>query len=908
MTWSTTRRRNGAPWSAHRRSASAYLLSDKVAPPCAAFPVLLRPRLFARLDAGAHGRVTVLDAPAGSGKTTLLHTWLDTEESPPSSWLSLGREDNDPQVFWSGVLESLRRSRPAAAGPLSDLVVPEPGGTAFVARFVEEMSRLPEPVVLVLDDAHELQDQTLLAGMEVLLRHTPGTLRLVLSGRRRPAVPLARLRVAGDVTDLGFDDLACDADEAEQLLGRLGADLSGDEVAVLLARTEGWMTGLRLAAQWWRSQPPGSRDVGRFSGRVRYVADYLDDEVLPARDPAARQFLLRTCLVESVHGALADALTGDRDGFRRLDELERENALVTAIDPARTWFRYRHLLRDFLRGELERIRPDEISELHRRAARWYAGHGDVVAGVRSALAADDAGFASQLLVDHGHRLLAAGQAASLGPLLRRFPADRFRTDAQLAALRAHAYLRTGHPRRAEPYLRIAEPPPGTDRQDGEDQLAAEVRYADLRLVHASVRGQVGREEIRVAEDVLRRADEAGALPGQQDALGRLALHLGLAHVQEGNGIAAQQALERAMHQLDDGAHSLQAVNAGAWHLLLNATEGRLAAVEQEMSALPAPPGTSDRADVAPLLDLAQALVWIERDRLLDAWTMLGSTPAFARGLPLGEGGEVSLAAGAALFRARVLIARGAYPFAREELAAVRRLGPTQHAHLRHGADLLETEILSLEGRTEEARRLLDCALAEHPSPDHALNAVAAGRLRLAEADGAGALAAVTPCLDGRTTETRLLDTVDAHLVAAAAHRRLGASGRAREHLEEALLLAEPDGLLRVFLHAGRTTRSMLTVMIPSTGRHAHMRATLLQRFDTQPGDRAQSSPQAATLTESETAVLTYLPSRLTNREIAQDMCLSVNTIKTHLRTLYRKLGVTSRREATVTARQLGLLP
>jgi LuxR family transcriptional regulator, maltose regulon positive regulatory protein len=912
MSSSTAHRRNSARQGAYRRHGPGPdgLLGDKLAPPRSALPVLPRPRLFERLNAAACRRVTVLDAPAGAGKTLLLDTWLNRAESPRSAWLSLDRDDDDPRRFWRYVVESLRRG-PTAEGPLTGLAVPEAVGDTFLCRFIDAASRLPEPVTLVLDDVHVLRNPDLVAGVETLVRHAPAALRLVLSGRGQPAVPLARLRVSGDVADIGFDDLACDEDEARQLSRLLGMDLTDPEIDLLRHRTEGWMTGLRLAALWWADQRPGTRQIAEFSGEVRLVADYFDDEVLHGQSPQARRFMLRTSLVETLHGALADALTGEHDGARRLDELERENALVTAIDPHRTWFRYRTLLRDFLRSELNRLLPDEVPLLHRRAARWYTGQGEIVQGVRSALAGDDTEYAARVLVDHGHRLLAGGHAALLAPLVGRIPDSLVGADPALAAFCAHIRLRMADPDGAEPYLRVAEPPrpgPDDDADGAEDRVSAELRYADLRLVQASLHGRDHAEEIKIGYEVLDRAEAAAVRPAQYGALGGLAFHLGLAHIRDGHGIAARKALERGLRRLDSGAYPAWREHASVWHLLLNATEGRLVAAEKGIAAAvpPAPPGAGP-AGTAPLMDLARSLVWLERNRLHDAWAVLGPTPAFGAGLPAGDGGEMPLDAASALFRARILIARRAHEAARSQLAVARRTATGLDAHLSHGADLLETEILTLEGHPDQACRLLDASLATHPVPGLALDAIARGRVRIALADLAGAVADVTPCLDGTARETRLLDTVAAHLVAAAANRRLGAPAVARDHLEQALTLAEPDGLLRVFLDAGRSIRSMLTVMIPATGPHAHMRAMLLQHFEAQSEGPVRSERYVVTLTDSETAVLRYLPSQLTNEEIASDLCLSVNTIKSHLRTLYRKLGVTSRREAITKARELDLL-
>ena len=260
-----------------------------------------------------------------------------------------------------------------------------------------------------------------------------------------------------------------------------------------------------------------------------------------------------------------------------------------------------------------------------------------------------------------------------------------------------------------------------------------------------------------------------------------------------------------------------------------------------------------------------------------------------------------------MFRARVLFYQGDVLAARAELAAAKDAAARLRSQVEQAAALLEIEVLLQEGATARAEEVLTAARASERCQSVASHAVALGRVHLAAADPTGALAAVTPCLSGQTARTRVVDTVGALLVAATAHRRLGAQVPAAEFLERALALAERDGLVRVFLDAGRGVRALLTVLIAPEGPHAGFRTALLHRFDVAPAASWKPPEQSVRLTASERAVLRYLPSHLTNEEIAQDLCLSVNTVKSHLRTLYRKLGVTSRREAIARALQLDLL-
>jgi LuxR family maltose regulon positive regulatory protein len=358
------------------------------------------------------------------------------------------------------------------------------------------------------------------------------------------------------------------------------------------------------------------------------------------------------------------------------------------------------------------------------------------------------------------------------------------------------------------------------------------------------------------------------------------------------------------------------------------------------------PGGPDHGDVPGTHGVglayafAQALVDIERDRLDQAWTRLSSLQA-RPGAGGGSAAEPPLAELLGLLRARVLTHQGDLTAAKAELAGALDSATRLRPHVEHLASLLSVDITLHEGNgvagrdgaaasqdastagatggasavasstgspmPSEAGRTDVPVAPDGPTPVFAADAVAAGRLHLAAGDPAAALEAVTPCLTAATAETRLLDTVAALLVAATAHRRLGTQASATGYLERALTLARDDELIRVFLDAGRGVRALLTVAIPPQGPHAGFRSSLLHRFDVQPAATWRSPDQLTRLTASERAVLRYLPSHLTNEEIAQDLCLSVNTVKSHLRTLYRKLGVTCRREAIARALQLELL-
>jgi LuxR family maltose regulon positive regulatory protein len=345
--------------------ADEPLLATKLMVPQPPEWFVTRPRLLDALTEGAQGPLMLLAAPAGTGKTMLLGSWIHSGRHPgPVAWLSLDPDDNDRARFWAYVLAGLRASGAVPSdGSLAHLAPSSAGtGETLIPLLINGLGDLPGPVVLVLDDLHELTDAAILADVEFLLRRAPPQLRMVLVTRADPALRLARLRVAGGLTEVRADELAFSRAETAELVAAFGTALSDAQVTALWRRTEGWAAGLRLAALSLQHHPDPSGFVAAFSGDDRAVADYLIGEVLDRQPDDIREFLLRTSLADRLTGGLADALTGDQDSIRRLRELERTNAFVVPLDPNRTAYRYHQLFAELLRAELRRQKPD-LSDL-----------------------------------------------------------------------------------------------------------------------------------------------------------------------------------------------------------------------------------------------------------------------------------------------------------------------------------------------------------------------------------------------------------------------------------------------------------------------------------------------------------------------------------------------------------------
>src|SRR3954468_23490083 len=440
--------------------------------------LLERDDLIERLDRAVTKRVTVVSAPPGSGKTSLLRAWADRPASSRRvAFVAVARDQQSAQRFWLAVLDAI--GRPPATDDLD--------AGQLVERVVSDIAGLAEPVVLVVDDLHELRSAEAVAQLEHLLAALPGSARVVFSSRRDPPIRLHRLRLSDEVAEIRAGDLRFTAAETRELLATSGISLSDAGAVALHERTEGWAAGLRLAVISLSGHPDPERFVAEFSGTDRAIGEYLMAEMLERQPGDVQSMLLRTSLVDRVNGELADLLAGRSGSEQILLELEDANAFVVSLDARRTWFRYHQLLTDFLRLELRRTLADEVGDLHRRAAQWFADRGKVVEAVRHTLAAGDWPHAARLVADQSFRWVLDGQARTIDTVLQAFPEGASADHPDLALVHAASELNHGRLEEAAAQLTLAEShvqsaPPARRRR-----LA--VAIASLRLAMARRSGQ-----------------------------------------------------------------------------------------------------------------------------------------------------------------------------------------------------------------------------------------------------------------------------------------------------------------------------------------------------------------------------------------------------------------------------------
>ncbi|MFC4150498.1 LuxR C-terminal-related transcriptional regulator [Micromonospora mangrovi] len=887
--------------------AGAPLLTSRLSPPAPPEPLLLRPRLLDRLDQGVAGPVTLVRGPAGWGKTTLLATWARHTATTPA-WVGVEEGDTGPRL-WSYLAAALRSAvegGPDDGAPVPD-TPPRPDQLELLAAALAARER---PVLLVLDDLHRITDPAALAGLEFLLRHTEQRLRLVVGARTGLPLALHRWRLAGELTEVGPDELALTDDEVADLLVAHGVRLPAAAVPRLRERTGGWPAGLRLAALALRAEADPARAVERFGGDHPDVAGYLREEVLGPLDPDARDLLLRSAVADAVCADLAGAVSGHGDAGQRLADLARDGGFLSHDDSGPPWYRCQPLLADLLRAELGRLPADELRDLHRRAAGWYAGNGRPADALRHALAAGEWDRATELLIAEWPELAPYERAVPAGPPPAEPPVEALRRDPELAlayaAERAYAgdvAAAAGHLRTAVGYARELPVP----RRDRFRRLAAALELTLARL--AGDHGEVRRAAARLlaTRTAPGPGDDPRAGTGEDaDARAVAGTALGLVELAEGELRAAGDRFATALLAARQTGRARTGLVCASRVALLDALRGRLRVAERTAAeALTMPPGQgwSCRVDCGHAY-LALAVVALHRDEPAEAAAQLAlAGPAVA---------EPGVAPLAALCGAEQLAERGEEAAALHALTAAREpaVGGAEPAAWLTAA---EAQLRAAVGDVETARTLLADASpgGEADGPVAAVLGVAAARVELRAGDPRAAGQALpdwsAPGADGWPLSVRLAAGVlDAVLARAAGDER-----RAGRILEQVLDLAAPEGFRRVFTRGEPGVRDLLAAHLDSGTAHWATVSDLVREVDEhaadetprERADRALDEP----LTERELTILRYLQSILSNVEIAGELSLSVNTVKTHVRNIYRKLDATRRREAVRRARELRLI-
>jgi LuxR family maltose regulon positive regulatory protein len=870
--------------------------------------LLQRRRLFERLSATPAGGVALVSGPPGSGKTVLVRSWLEAAGlGDLAAWVSIERGERDGQRFWLSVIDAIAGAVGGDA-PVAR-ISPAPGlrGETIAERVLTDLEALERPVVLAIDDLHELESAGALASLERFLARLPAHARVVLMTRVDPALGLHRLRVAGALTELRPPALRFSRDETRELLEVARVALSDADVGLLHARTEGWVAGLRLAAISLAEHPDPERFVREFSGSERTVAGYLLAEVLERQPPEVRDLLLRTAVLERVSGELADALTGGSGAERILQELEEANAFVAALDVGRSWFRYHHLFADLLRLELRRLHPTMIEPLHRAAAQWLEHHGDVVEAVRHAQAAEDWPQAARLVAGNYLGLILDGRTATLRGLLAAFPPDALEAYPELALAFAKSRLHDGRLDESAACLDAAERL-GTGTP-AERRRRLDLPLAEARLALARRRGDLPTvlEEMQSLKEMQSLEAALSSQPPSEapndDLRAAALMNLGIAELWSLRLDDARRDLEEALALARQIERPYLEIGCLAHLGFAAPLSGVPVSAALELTELATSIAEGHGWGTEPVVAAAHAvsgleLVWL--GRFAEAEDRLDRAHGALR--PDGEPGTELIVHHA---RGLVRLAQGRLS---EALAAFRAAQRMQA--LLASEHPLTNELLNriLQAQVRMGETAAARAALARMDPEHRARAdirIAAATLCLADGDPQPAVELLGPVIE-RTAPVLHAGwaAIEASLLDAAARERLGDRRAAEASIERALEVAEPEGIILPFALAG--VRELLERQRGHRTAHATLVTGILDVL-AGASPRLPPPPLPEPLSDAELRVLRYLPSNLMATEMASELRVSANTVRTHLRHIYAKLDAHSRTEAVTRARQIGLL-
>lgn len=916
------------------------LLRTKLFVPQVQQHLVVRQRLLQRLEAGQQRTLTLVSAPAGFGKTTLVRAWLGSS-GRPAAWLSLDEGDNDPVRFLAYLVAALQTVAPAVGASLpggAGAHGPQPPPSeAILTMLINDISAVSDPFVLVLDDYHRVDAEPIDRALTFLIEHLPPQLHLIITTRQDPALPLARLRARGQMTELRASDLRFTPDEAAEYLNQvMGLDLSAADIAALEGRTEGWIAGLQLAVLSLQGHQDVPGFIRAFAGDHRFIADYLVDEVLQRQPADVRAFLLQTSILDRLHGPLCDAVTGQVGGAAQLEALARGNVFVVPLDDQRRWYRYHHLFADVLRSHLQQEQPALVPMLHQRASAWYAEHAALDDAIRHAQAGQDHDRAADLIERALPPLRRGRLGVTLHGWLQGVPDDVLRRRPVLTVTAAWALMAVGEFDGADARLQDAERWLDATGNDPDAHISAanglpeELRrvpgmVSAYRAAHAQALGRQD-DAMRHAQQALERTDADEHL-----VRGAAAALLGLAHWSRGELNAAVEQFAAGMAHLDQMDMEADVITGDLNISAMQVAQGRLREATRTLEQAVQRARQQRDPGLYGLSDLLvrQSEIACERNLLALAHEQLQTSQQVARGI-----GVMHNHARWTIALAQVRAAEGDLDGALTLLDEAERRYERDYAPNLRPIPALRARIWIAQGRMDAA---LDWARAAHLAPTDDLSYLrefehlTLARLLLAE----HTQTATTTDLQQLTTFVQRLlraaeegdrvgSVIEAFLLLAHAQTLASDQPAALAALARALQLAEPDGYVRLFLDAGPPVGELLATYAAQRTQpvSAHVRQVLAavrlpgaSAADTTaptptipPAHHARDNDNdVEALSARELDVLRLLATEMSGPEIARELSVSLNTLRTHTKNIYSKLGVSTRRAAVRRATELTLL-
>ncbi len=890
------------------------LLQTKLFAPPLRPSLIPRPHLIQRLNAGLHGKLTLVSAPPGFGKTTLVSSWLQQCERP-STWLSLDKDDNEPTRFLTYLMAALQKiDEGVGKTAVSHLQSPQPPPPeTLLALVINDLAALAESVLLVLEDYHVIHNLDIHKALAFMLGNLPPQLHLVVTSREDPPLPLYRLRSSGHMTGIYAHDLRFSSDEAAAFLQQtMKVVLVPEDVAALAQRAEGWVAGLQLAALSLQGLPNAHQFVTDFAGDDRYIADYLLNEVLGRQPTHIQEFLLQTAVFERFCPSLCDAILESPPNHAQaiLTYLDEANLFIIPLDNKREWYRYHHLFSDFLRLRVRNDLPDKIAVLHQRAAAWYEENGLLAEAIENALSGQDFQRAGRLIEKNGLvTIFGHAQWNKFLGWLESMPAEMIQARPQLNLQFAWALFSTGRWLETEPYLQGVE----SAFNEGKESSDHKWMLGEVATIRALVFYETGQ---------LSRSKEMAAvalewLPETNKTIRSVAiLARGMAHMWGDDDIQTKrQHLQQAINEAQVAGNATVGLFALGCLTMLYVRVGRLhqAAKYYEKAR------TLGTVEGKLLLGPA-GVACVQMGEALREWNQL-------------EAAEEVLLAGVKLCQQQlgmpVWIIEGHVNLARIKLVN----GNEQQAEkLMQQAEVLLTELPRhgetvqhliaaiqvyrlkcwlVQGRlTVVMQWLVDkgFSLETAVSPQNATFHLLLARTLFEQVQIEQAQKQLHRLISIAAETESIQWSAEFSMLQALCFQAQGAREQAVEMLSRSLSLSEPEGYVRLFVDFGEPMARLLQTGVNHNIASPYAKK-LLSAFDDLPSSPPPdlSDVLVESLNDRERQTLKLIAAGLTNREIAEELYLSVNTIKVYASRIYGKLSVNGRAEAINTAHELGLL-
>jgi len=893
---------------------STPLLQTKLYIPHSQPNLISRPRLIKHLEDGLSRKLTLVSSPAGFGKTTLLSEWIH-KCGQPVAWITLDQGDNDPSRFLKYFITAALQKNEAEIGEeiFSALQSSQPPKSdILLTGLLNEITEMTQPIVIVLDDYHVITEPTIQEMLTFILENQPPQMHLVISSRADPPWPLARLRVHGELAEIRTRDLRFTTDEAATFLNNvMGLKLSPQEVASLEGLTEGWIAGLQMAAISMRGRKDVSGFIESFSGSHRFILDYLVEEVLDQQSLTIQDFLLKTSILESLSGPLCDAVADREDSQIILTQLEQANLFLIPLDDERCWYRYHHLFADLLRIRLEHTQPEHTPTLHRRASEWFEQNGLIAEAVNHSLVANDFERVVRLFAGNTLAMIYHGESRTLVSWLEALPDEVVRSQPWFSIAHAWTLAYAGEFDAIETLLKETE--------------KVLVGFDELVLSEVEYQRIVGHIAIIRSYTAARRGDSSRAAKQACKALqhlpaddlmerGYILTLLGAVLRTSGDFNAATEASTKAIAISQATGDSQLSAVVLCDQAALHYSQGQLhkaAAICRDAEQISDKyAGQSGR----PLPVMGYA--YIRLSAVLREWNDLETATGYAReGLELcKQWGQADFLVYSYIEVAKVLQAIGDMDGALDAIQTGKRIASNVSPWPGFHVAAQQARLWLVQGKLEDVTRWVQVSGLRNDdslSFQYLFRYIVLARVLIAQGVFDEAAGLLSRLLEVAETARAMGCMIEILILQALALQAQGKIDHALTSLERALVFAEPEGYVRTFIDEGSSMGKLLQ-QTTAPGVAVGYVGKLLTALKKETKSKRQlgegfSASIVEPLSERELEVLRLLKTHLSSTGIAEELTISANTVRTHIKNIYSKLNVHNRQDALQRAQELELI-